>query len=77
MRNPSRYGRPLYKGHSIILPHVTVYYLTSKIGTTSLQGTHFLPHSIRVTFLGHCIRSTVEPPNNGQFIGLRHTLVQW
>ena len=40
IRNPLRQGRPLYKGH--LLRHhanILVYYFTSEIGTTSLQGT--------------------------------------
>ena len=46
IRDPLRYGRPLYKGHLLFQPHANtlVYYLTSEIGTTSLQNRW--PHSV-------------------------------
>ena len=43
IRDPLRLGRSLYKGH--LLRHhanTLVYYFTSEIGTTSLQGTKLL-----------------------------------
>ena len=43
IRDPLRLGQPLYKGH--LLRHhanTLVYYFTSEIGTTSLQGTKLL-----------------------------------
>ena len=41
IRDPPREGLPLYKGH-LFQPHALVYYLTSEIGTTSLQRTKSL-----------------------------------
>ena len=36
-RDPRRYRRPLYNGH-LLQPHANIYFSTSKIGVTSLQG---------------------------------------
>ena len=40
IKDPLREGRPLYKGHLLRLhANTLVYYFTSEVGTTSLQGT--------------------------------------
>ena len=58
IRDPLRLGQPLYKGRAVLQHHANtlVYYFTSEIGTTSLQGTKLL-YSPNVSLVQrfHCI----------------------